>query len=243
MAKRERKGYFYEEQENAVKEYLSSTSDFVKNKIFNETLLPAFTTMIESIIRRYNLHIPNEEFEDTFNDTISFLMMKIEHFDPEKVSKKTGKKNKAYSYCGTICKNYLLHKRIEYSKELEKSSSYDTICDELENDEKYTTDETNDTMFMTELIEGSIASIRDIMNTNSKKPLNEKEIKVGNALIELFENWEDILIYDGSNKLNKSNILYYLRETTRLTTKEIRDSMKKYKNAYISLKEQIMRDL
>jgi hypothetical protein len=96
---------------------------------------------------------------------------------------------------------------------------------------------------MTELIEGSIASIRDIMNTNSKKPLNEKEIKVGNALIELFENWEDILIYDGSNKLNKSNILYYLRETTRLTTKEIRDSMKKYKNAYISLKEQIMRDL
>ena len=57
----------------------------VKNIIFNKTLLPAFTTMIESIIRRYNLHIPNEEFEDTFNDTISFLMSKIEHFDPEKI--------------------------------------------------------------------------------------------------------------------------------------------------------------
>ena len=78
MAK-ERKGYFYEEQEEAVKEYLMTTSQVKRDKIFNNVLLPAFTTMIESIIRRYDLQIPNEEFEDTFNDTISFLMSKIEH--------------------------------------------------------------------------------------------------------------------------------------------------------------------
>ena len=119
MARKKRKGYFYEEQEDAVKEYLVTTDENKKNKIFNDVLYPVFTTMIESIIRRYNLHIPNEEFADTFNDTISFLMSKIEHFNPEKISKKTGKTFKAYSYCGTICKNYLLHKRIEYSKELE----------------------------------------------------------------------------------------------------------------------------
>ena len=243
MAKRERKGYFYEEQENAVKEYILATNDNVKNNIFNKILLPAFTTMIESIIRRYNLHIPNEEFEDTFNDTISFLMMKIEHFNPDKISKKTGKKIKAYSYCGTICKNYLLHKRIEYSKELEKSSSYDDICEELENDEKYTINESDDASFMSELIDNSITSIKDIMESNTKKPLTNKEIKVGNALIDLLENWEDILVYDGSNKLNKSNILFYLRESTRLTTKEVRDSMKKYKVAYIALKNKMIQDL
>ena len=84
--KKNRKGYFYEEQENAVKEYVLTTDDIKKNQIFNKILLPAFTKMIESIIRRYDLHIPNEEFNETFNDTISFLMSKIEHFDAEKIS-------------------------------------------------------------------------------------------------------------------------------------------------------------
>ena len=242
MAKRERKGYFYEEQENAVKDYILATNDYTKNKIFNNILLPAFTKMIESIIRRYDLHIPNEEFEDTFNDTLSFLMMKINHFDPEKISKKTGKKFKAYSYCGTVCKNYLLHKRIEYTKELEKSSSYDVMCDEINNDERYVNIDSEHVLFMTELINSSIKAIKDIMQTNTKKGLSEKEIRVGNALINLLENWEDILVYDGSNKLNKSNILFYLRESTMLSTKEVRDSMKKYKNAYIILKEKIVRE-
>ena len=242
MAKKERKGYFYEEQEEAVKEYLLTTSVSKKNKIFNNILLPAFTKMIESIIRRYNLHIPNEEFEETFNDTISFLMSKIENFEPEKVSEKTGKAFKAYSYCGTICKNYLLHKRIEYSKELERASSYDTMCDEINDDLKYSNYETDDTELLGEIITGAVESIKDIMNKNTKSQLTEKEILVGDALIQLLENWEDILIANGSNKLNKSAILYFLRETTRLSTKEVRDSMKKYKKAYFFTKEKIMQE-
>jgi hypothetical protein len=243
MTKRERKGYFYEEQENAVKEYILSKNMAQRNRIFNKVLLPAFTKMIESIIRRYNLSIPNEEFEDTFNDTMSFLMSKIEHFDPEKISKKTGNKFKAYSYCGTVCKNYLLHKRIEYGKELERASSYDTMCDELNDNPKYSSTDNNEkTILMGDIINGSIFIINDIMNGNVKGNLSEKEILVGKALIDLLENWEDILVSDGSNKLNKSTILYYLRESTRLTTKEVRDSMRKYKKAYYVIKEQIMKE-
>lgn len=242
MAKKERKGYFYEEQENAVKEYLLTTDNIKRNQIFNTILLPAFTTMIESIIRRYNLHIPNEEFDDTFNDTISFLMSKIEHFDPEKISKKTGKTFKAYSYCGTVCKNYLLHKRIEYSKEIERASSYDAMCDELNDNLRYSSSPNDQDALLTNVIDGAIFVIKDIMNGNVKGTLTDKELRVGEALLNLFENWEDILITNGSNKLNKSAILYYLRETTMLTTKEVRDSMRKYKKAYFGIKEKIMKD-
>lgn len=242
MAKKERKGYFYKEQEEAVKEYLLTTNNVRRNQIFNTILLPAFTTMIESIIRRYNLHIPNEEFEDTFNDTISFLMSKIEHFDPEKISKKTGKTFKAYSYCGTVCKNYLLHKRIEYSKEIERASSYDSMCEELNDDLRYSSYVSEQDTLLSEIIDGAVIAIKDIMSGNVKGNLNDKEILVGQALINLLENWEDILVANGSNKLNKSTILYYLRETTRLTTKEVRDSMKKYKKAYFSIKEKIMKE-
>ena len=242
MAKKERKGYFYEEQEEAVKEYLLTTNTVRRNQIFNTILMPAFTTMIESIIRRYNLHIPNEEFDDTFNDTISFLMSKIEHFDPEKISKKTGKTFKAYSYCGTVCKNYLLHKRIECSKELERASSYDTMCEELNDNLRYSNYCSEQEFILTDVINGAIIAIKNILDGNVKGNLSDKEILVGKALINLLENWEDILIANGSNKLNKSAILYYLRETTRLSTKEVRDSMKKYKKAYYGIKEKIMKD-
>lgn len=243
MGKKERKGYFYEEQEEAVKEYLTCDSSARRNEIFNKTLLPAFTTMIESIIRRYNLNIPNEDFEETFIDTISFLMSKIEHFDPEKVSKKTGKAFKAYSYCGTICKNYLLHRRIEYGKELERSSSYDTMCDEINDDIRHSNNDVEHNGFINDVIKGSVKSIRDIIDNDVKSVLTEKEIMVGNALVDLLENWDDILNINGSNKLNKSAVLYHLRETTRLSTKEVRDSMKKYKKAYYKIKEKLMKEL
>ena len=71
--KTERKGYFYEEQEAAVKKYIETTDLEEKNQVFNEVLKPALTKMIESIIRRYKLYVPEEEFDETFNDTLSFL--------------------------------------------------------------------------------------------------------------------------------------------------------------------------
>ena len=70
---KKQKGYFYQKQEDAFVDYIKATSLRERNQIFNEYLYPAFTKMVESIIRRYNLYIPDEEFSDTFNDTISFL--------------------------------------------------------------------------------------------------------------------------------------------------------------------------
>ena len=243
MARKKCKGYFYEEQEDAVKEYLVTTDENKKNKIFNEVLYPVFTTMIESIIRRYNLHIPNEEFADTFNDTISFLMSKIEHFNPEKISKKTGKTFKAYSYCGTICKNYLLHKRIEYSKELERASSYDVMCDEINDDMRYSTYPDEDNDFNANVMLLTADTIKEIIEKDNKKVLTDKEILVGNALVDLLTNWEDILAVEGSNKLTKSSVLYYLREATMLPTTEVRASMKKYKKAYYNIKRKTLREI
>ena len=243
MAKKERKGYFYEEQEEAVKMYLLSTDDTERNIIFNTTLKPAFTTMIESIIRRYNLHIPNEEFDDTFNDTISFLMSKIEHFNPTKLSKKTGKPFKAYSYCGTVCKNYLLHKRIEYGKDLERASSYDEMCDEINDDLRFSDNNVEEYNFLEDVMLHTADAIRSIMKDTARYSLTDKEVRVGNALVDFLENWEDIMTVEGSNKLNKSTVLYQLREMTRLSTKEVRDSMKKYKKAYYILKEKMLREV
>ena len=74
--------YFYEQEEQAVVDYNSTDSREEKNRIFNSVLFPAFTKMIQAIIRRYKLYVPDEEFDKTFNDTISYLMTKISHYKP-----------------------------------------------------------------------------------------------------------------------------------------------------------------
>ena len=70
--KANRKGYFYEEEEEAFIKYVTSTDQHERDKVFREKLYPAFTKMIESIIRRYELFTPSEDFTDTFYDTMSF---------------------------------------------------------------------------------------------------------------------------------------------------------------------------
>ena len=74
--------YFGEEQEKAFVDYVNSTDQRFRDKIFAQKLYYPFTKMIESIIRRYNLFTPDEDFEETFFDTMSFLITKINNFDP-----------------------------------------------------------------------------------------------------------------------------------------------------------------
>ena len=234
MAKRgrKRKGYFYEEQEQAVADYIKTTDKNEKNKIFNQWLRPAFTKMIESIIRRYKLMPPDEEFDETFNDTISFLMTKIDLFDPTKGFK-------AYSYCGTICKNYLLWKINNFNKTQSREESYDDAYKTIINSGVgivNTAGESNEETFVESLLKNTTNEIKKIIENKENSRLTHNEEIVGMALINLFENWDDIEQELGSNKFNKSAILLYLKELTRLDTPAIRNSIKKYKRAYYGMK-------
>ncbi len=234
MAKRgrKRKGYFYEEQEQAVVDYIQAQTQAEKDRIFNLWLRPAFTKMVESIIRRYKLRPPDEEFEETFNDTISFLMTKIELFNPSKGFK-------AYSYCGTICKNYLVWKLNNFLKLQSREEGFS------EGHEPYLIDshgggdveEGQSEEFLTNLIKNITDGIRKIINEQQEPALTHNEQIVGLALINLFENWEELEQELGSNKFNKSAILLYLKELTRLDTPTIRNSMRKYKSAYYEIKK------
>ena len=231
---KERKGYFYEEQEKAVADYILTDDEKKKNEIFNTILKPAFTKMIESIIRRYNLYPPDEEFQETFDDTISFLMTKLSCFDPSKG-------HKAYSYCGTICKNYLYYKINQFIKNQKRNTSYDNPFDStkggFDDDIKYSyNDFDTGRTFISELTGSTVENIQKILDDSEKLKLNDNEKKVGLALINLMTNWEELFAQMGSDKFNKSSILLFLKETTMLNTKEIRDAMRIYKKKYYDVK-------
>jgi hypothetical protein len=231
--KTERKGYFYEEQEEAVKKYLEAQDQDERNEVFNTVLKPAFTKMIESIIRRYKLYVPEEEFKETFDDTLSFLSSKMANFDPSK-------HHKAYSYYGTICKNYLIYKINQFKKKIERNEQYDDVYERFQNNIDYSQPDMEGTTSLAEdLVKNTVKKIHSMID-DENEGLTDNEKKVGLAMCELFENWEDILCTDGSNKLQKSSVLYFLREETMMSTKELRDNMKKFRDVYYILKKDMI---
>ena len=235
-----KKYYFGASEEQAVVDYLSTDDEIEKNRIFNTKLRAAFTKMIESIIRRYSLYPPNEEFEETFDDTMSFLMTKLSCFDPSA-------NYKAFSYCGTICRNYLIYKINYFVKNQKRNESYDNKPNDsqngIENDItlSYSNDDPKRT-FLSELTGNTVENIKKILEDKEKLKLTDNEIKVGSTLINLMTNWDDIFAQMGSNKFNKSSILLFIKETTMLNTKEIRDALKVYKKKYYEVKYDLINE-
>jgi hypothetical protein len=220
--KRTQKIYFGEDQEKAVVNYLESTDDTERNKIFNEFLREPLITMVESIIRRYKLYRKDMEFEEIHTDTMSFLITKISKFDHTK-------NTKAYSYFGTICKNYLMGAIQKDAKEQNRQVSYDDISSDIEDrkDLSYIIDE--HVIDYRDVIIKLTISLEDFME---KEVLSENEQKLGYALLEIFSNIDKIFQVGDGNKFNKNLILLSLREMTSLSTKEIRISLKRFKKMY-----------
>jgi hypothetical protein len=217
-----KENYFDVREEEAVRNFLLATSSYEKNKIYNQFLRGPLDKMISSIIRRYKLYRKDMDFEEIHTDTHSFLMTKVDKFKPDK-------NKKAYSYFGTICKNYLMGQIIKDQKETNRKISYEDISSSLEDrpDMSYTIDD--DPIETESIINDYLIELKQYIEIET---LNENEKKLGYALIDLFDNYETIFSGADNNKFNKNVILLSLREMTNLTTKEIRNSMKKYKKLY-----------
>jgi hypothetical protein len=231
--KKKDENYFGPNEEEAVIKFLESTDEEERNQIFNKWLAEPLNKMIESIIRRYKLYRKGETFEDLHKDTFSFLMTKVHKFE-------SGRNKKAYSYFGTISKNYILGLLIKDDKYIKQTSSYEDIYLDLEEREDltYVLDSEVPSIddFIIIIIDGVKKELAD-NNQQNKKKLNDNEKKVGYALIEILENWETSFnTMDGGLKYNKNSILETMRNYTNLNTKDIRLAMKRYKDLYLLLK-------
>ncbi len=220
--KRTQKIYFGEDQEKAVVNYLESTDEAEKNKIFNEYLREPLIIMVESIIRRYKLYRKDLEFQEIHDDTMSFLITKINKFDHTK-------NHKAYSYFGTICKNYLMGAIQKDTKEQNRSVSYDDISSDMEENVEFSYTIDDYVLDYRDVIIKLTISLEEFME---KETLTENEQKLGYALLEILRNFDKIFKIGDGNKFNKNLILLSLREMTSLSTKEIRISLKKFKKLY-----------
>ena len=224
-----KENYFDVREEEAVRKFLIAETSYEKNKIYNQFLRLPLDKMISSIIRRYKLYRKDMDFEEIHTDTHSFLMTKVDKFKPDK-------NKKAYSYFGTICKNYLMGQIIKDQKETNRKISYEDISSSLEEreDMSYTIDD--DVIETDYVINEYLTELKIYIESEQ---LNDNEKKLGYALIDLFDNYESIFSGADNNKFNKNVILLSLREMTNLSTKEIRSSIKRFKKLYVVIQSKI----
>jgi len=217
--------YFDVKEEQAVRDFLLAKTSEEKNKIYNEVLKGPLDKMISSIIRRYKLYRKDMDFNEIHCDTHSFLMTKVDKFKPSK-------EKKAYSYFGTICKNYLMGQIMKDQRDFNRKISYEDVSGSIEErpEMSYRIDE--DHIDISVVIADYLKELRYFID---KEDLNENEKKLGYALIDLFSNYDNIFSSADNNKFNKNVILLSLREMTNMSTKEIRSSIKKFKKIYIGL--------
>jgi len=273
--------YFAEREEEAALRYVMTNSHDERNKLYKDILQKPFKRMIESILRRYPIHIGNYETEDLEFYATSHLieqMVKYRPFIIEYRSKKAedddkwnkcgaeGKyfyiedaekglkdyisgdnknnyrifSSKAFSYCQTIVRNFFRdHGKKSYNEKIQ-NLAFEDFHEEIETKEEYMyeMDHSND-LELQELINKIIESLRVKIDTD--KTLKKNEIIVGEAIINVLLNWNVLFLEEGtygkygrkvSNNYTKNKILLYLKEQTSLTTKEIRSSMKQFRELY-----------
>jgi hypothetical protein len=234
--KKTNRNYYGVDQEAAVVSFLNAKNVAEKEKIYREFLQEPINKMIESIIRTYKLYRQSYEFNDLHADTLSFLMTKFDKFKPEKG-------NKSFSYFGTVCKNYLYN---EMMKEYKKNTSFVNIDDTEQDflrreDLLYRIDEPDSDL--TNFIDQLALSIKEELRTEN---LTDNEFKVGHSLVKILEEWRELFNQNdhskNSTKFNKNLILLYIRNMTGLNTKEIRNSMKRFKSLYALFKNKYLEE-
>ena len=166
--KRKNEMYFGPEEEEAVIRFLESEDTNERNLIFNEWLKAPLDKMIEAIIRRYKLYRKGETYEELHSDTVSFLMTKVHKFE-------AGRGKKAYSYFGTISKNYILGLLIKDEKYLRQTASYEDMMTDFEEREDLVYVIDNDNFVMDDFILNLIEGIKEEMDDENLPP--KKKIK------------------------------------------------------------------
>jgi DNA-directed RNA polymerase specialized sigma24 family protein len=109
--KKTNKNYFTQDTEDAIIEYLASTNQTERNKIFNDRIYYALYKLSENLIHTFKFYYTEvEDLEDLKHEVIIFLLEKLHYFDPSKGFK-------AYSYFSIVGKNYLiLYNNKNYNK-------------------------------------------------------------------------------------------------------------------------------
>tara|TARA_Y100000310_G_scaffold337068_1_gene423179 strand:+ start:1651 stop:2328 length:678 start_codon:yes stop_codon:yes gene_type:complete len=216
-----KKKYFGAEEEQAVKDYIHCEGIDERNKLFTAVIRPAFNELIENIFFTYNFNTTLGSLEDIRDELMIHLFERIDKFD---VTRGT----KAFSFFGTVTKNWLIQKSNQAKKRvsIDEEEKVDLIKTLSINE--YTKDVKNeeDAEFIN-FLRNSLSSAYE-----NKTNLNEDDKSVLSIVVNLLENYNMFNIY------NKKQVYVYIREGTGLQSKKITRTLQKVRMLYQASKKE-----
>ena len=211
--------YFTSDHEEAIVRYARINDQRERTQLYIEYIQPAFNEMVDKIVFTYKFtNLPN--CDSLREECKIWLMTILDKYDPNKGSK-------AFSYFSVITKNWFIHKVKRQQKRNKREIDYDNISKAYE-EEFLSTSESYVTVREEEEFWTSFYKELSSWDTSQMK---ENDFKVYQAITILFESKEEIDIF------NKKAIYLYLREITGLNTKQIVNSLKKFRKKYYSFKD------
>ena len=218
-AKRRKNHYFTQVHEDAIVRYSQTTCRRERTELYSKWIQPAFDEMVDKIVFTYKFtNLPNIEY--LRDECKIWLMTILDKYDQSKGSK-------AFSYFSVITKNWFIHKVKKQQKRTRREVDYDNIAKKHE-EEFLSTNES----YITEIEEREFwESFYQELSSWDVSTMKDNDLKVYQAINILFESREDIEIF------NKKAIYLYLREITGLNTKQIVNSLKKFRKKYYVFKQ------
>lgn len=220
LRKRKRKQsrkYFNQDTQDAVLQYNAETNDAIKSKLFNDKINYSFRKLAENIINTYKFYYTEvDTIEQLITEVVSFLYQKIHLYDPAKGA--------AYSYFGTITKNWLTVYNRENYKNLKDRAGLDEVDDNkglfinLSNQEAEA-----DLIYF---VDKFIQYVETHMATMFERPMDRT---ICEAVLEIFRKRESLEV------LNKQSFYLYVKEITGNTAPQITIVVKQLKTLYIKL--------
>jgi hypothetical protein len=215
---RNKNHYFTQVHEDAIIRYAISNCPKERTELYVKWIQPAFNEMVDKIVFTYKFtNLPNCEY--LRDECKIWLMTILDKYDPSKGSK-------AFSYFSVITKNWFIHKVKRQQKRNKREVDYDNISKRFEEEflstnESYITTREEDEFWNSFYVE---------LKSWDSSFMKDNDLKVYQAILVLFESKDDIEIF------NKKAIYLYLREITGLNTKQIVNSLKKFKKRYYTFK-------
>jgi len=223
--KKQIKLYFNEGTQKAIEEFQAAETDEEKNKIYTESILPAFDKLSENLIFIHKFTSLHESYEDLKNDCVTFLYETLYKFDPSRGTK-------AFSYFNVVAKNFLIIKSKQKTAFLRRSVS---IEDErmFSAGERHSYQEKNvvDSPVASLVKEDDLRLIFGMLKHLTGEARTDNEKACINAITTLFENANDLEF------LNKRAVFVYLREMSGLSPKQLTTTISNLKKKYRALKE------
>ncbi len=212
--RRKKNHYFTQDHEDAIIRYCQTTCIRERTDLYVKWIEPAFREMVDKIVFTYKFtNLPNI---DALRDECKIWLMTIlDKYDPAKGSK-------AFSYFSVITKNWFIHKVKRQQRKNKTEVNFDNLAKNYE--EKYLST-TESYISEREEIEFWRLFYKELKSWDTAQ-MKENDLKVYKAICVLFDSKEEIQIF------NKKAIYLYLREITGLNTKQIVNSLKKFKKKY-----------